>query len=43
MGVPAWRSDGAVRLSWCAATPEPDWTALVSALEPYRQRTAAVQ
>jgi cysteine desulfurase len=43
MGVPAWRSDGAVRLSWCAATPEPDWTALVSALELYRQRTAAVQ
>jgi cysteine desulfurase len=36
MRLPAWRSNGAVRLSWCAATPEPDWGALVSALAPTR-------
>lgn len=36
MDVPAWRSDGAVRLSWCASTPEPDWTAMVAALQPLR-------
>ena len=36
MGVPAWRRDGAVRLSWCAASTQPDWRDLVSALEPYR-------
>jgi cysteine desulfurase len=37
MDLPAWRLDGAVRVSWDASTPEPDWTALVAALEPYRQ------
>ena len=37
MDVPAWRTDGAIRLSWGASTPEPDWAALVAALEPYRQ------
>jgi cysteine desulfurase len=36
MGVSSSRMDGAVRLSWCAATPEPDWSALVAAIEPYR-------
>jgi cysteine desulfurase len=36
MALPQWRQDGAIRLSWSAATPEPDWTALVSALEPHR-------
>jgi hypothetical protein len=28
--------DGALRFSWCAMTPEPDWRALVAAVEPYR-------
>ena len=36
MRLPAWRKDGAVRFSWCAASPEPDWSALVAAVEPYR-------
>jgi cysteine desulfurase len=36
MQVPAWRVDGALRFSWCAITPEPDWSALVAAVEPYR-------
>jgi cysteine desulfurase len=36
MSVPAWRRDGALRISWCAASTEPDWRDLVSALEPYR-------
>ena len=36
MQLPAWRTDGAVRLSWCASTPEPDWTAMLHALEPLR-------
>jgi cysteine desulfurase len=31
MQLPAWRSDGAIRLSWGASTPEPDWGALVAA------------
>lgn len=41
MQVPAWRSNGALRFSWCAATTAPDWRALVLAVEPYRDvRTA---
>ncbi len=36
MRLPAWQQDGALRFSWCAGTPEPDWSALVAALEPYR-------
>ena len=36
MRLPAWQQDGALRFSWCAETPEPDWGALVAAIEPYR-------
>ena len=36
MKLPKWRQDGALRFSWCAATPEPDWAVLVSAAWPYR-------
>jgi cysteine desulfurase len=36
MQLPAWRKDGALRFSWCAASTEPDWSALVAAVEPYR-------
>ena len=36
MQLPEWRKDGALRFSWCAATTEPDWSALVAAVEPYR-------
>jgi cysteine desulfurase len=41
MRLPPWRTEGAVRLSWCANTPEPDWEALVAAVEPLRARKAA--
>jgi cysteine desulfurase len=37
MGLPGWRKDGALRFSWCASSPEPDWSALVAAVEPYRR------
>ena len=40
MRLPAWRMEGAVRLSWCAETPEPEWGALVAALEPFRDSAA---
>ena len=40
MKLPAATMDGAVRLSWCASTPEPDWSAMVRALEPLRRATA---
>jgi cysteine desulfurase len=36
MQLPAWRRDGALRFSWCADSTEPDWHALVSAIEPHR-------
>jgi cysteine desulfurase len=35
MQLPDWRKDGALRFSWCAASPEPDWSALVSAVKPF--------
>jgi cysteine desulfurase len=35
MGLPKWRMDGALRFSWCASTPQPDWGAMVSAVAPY--------
>jgi len=37
MRLPRWRTDGAVRISWCASTPEPDWAALVAAATAFRQ------
>ena len=44
MRLPAWRMDGAIRFSWCATTPEPDWSQLVAAVEPYRDvRRAATR
>lgn len=36
MRVPASQSDGALRFSWGADTPQPDWTALVAAIEPHQ-------
>ena len=36
MRLPAWRMDGALRFSWVRDSPEPDWSALVAAVEPYR-------
>ena len=43
MRVPAWRLDGAIRFSWYAETPEPDWDALVTALAPHRATNTASQ
>jgi len=40
MKLPKWQIDGALRFSWCASTPQPDWPAMVSAVAPY---TAGVQ
>jgi cysteine desulfurase len=37
MRVPSWRADGAVRLSWCASTPEPDWAGLVAVAAALRR------
>jgi cysteine desulfurase len=36
MGLPEWRKNGALRFSWCAMSSQPDWRALVAALESYR-------
>jgi len=36
MRLQEWRKDGALRFSWSADSPEPDWSALVAAVEPYR-------
>jgi len=41
MQLPGWRKDGALRFSWCAASTEPDWRALVTAVEPVRNATHA--
>lgn len=41
MQLPAWRRDGALRFSWRAASVEPDWRALVTAVEPFRNATPA--
>lgn len=43
MQVPAWRSDGAVRLSWDASTPELDWRTLVAAVDGQRARRLPVE
>jgi cysteine desulfurase len=36
MRLPEWRRDGALRFSWSADSLEPDWSALVAAVVPYR-------
>ena len=33
MQLPEWRRDGALRFSWCAVSAEPEWGALVAAVE----------
>ena len=37
MHLPSWRTDSAIRFSWCASTPQPDWAALVAIAARYRQ------
>jgi cysteine desulfurase len=41
MQIPASRSDGALRFSWSADTPQPDWKALVAAIEPHHLSPSA--
>jgi cysteine desulfurase len=36
MQLAEWRKDGALRFSWNATTEEPDWAALVDAVQPFR-------
>ncbi len=38
MGVEEHRAEGALRLSWCHLTPEPDWARIVEILEDIRAR-----
>lgn len=40
MALPAWRQDGALRLSWCHLTELPDLPAMVEAIERVRSVTA---
>lgn len=35
MGLPADRQAGALRISWCHMTPDPDWSAIESALRKF--------
>lgn len=35
MRLPKAQMDGALRFSWCASTPHPDWPAMVRAVAPY--------
>ena len=41
MQLPEWRRDAALRFSWSATTPVPDWQALVAAAQPRRERERA--
>ena len=38
MKLPRWQIDGALRFSWCASTPQPDWPAMVGAVAHYIKR-----
>jgi cysteine desulfurase len=38
MGVEEDRAEGALRLSWCHMTPEPDWAKVVEILTSIRDR-----
>jgi cysteine desulfurase len=42
MGLPEWREEGALRLSWCHSTPMPDLAAMVEAVEGARQSARRV-
>lgn len=43
MRLDGWRADGAIRFSWFADTPQPDGSAMVRALEPFRHRSNAAR
>jgi cysteine desulfurase len=43
MRLPAGRAEGAVRLSWCAATAVPDWNRLVAAAASHRTLQGAAR
>ena len=40
MGMAGQRAEGAIRLSWCHTTPEPDWPGFVQAIQQLRVATA---
>lgn len=41
MGMAGQRAEGAIRLSWCHMTPEPDWPCFVKAIHRLHPTTAA--
>jgi cysteine sulfinate desulfinase/cysteine desulfurase-like protein len=41
MGMAGQRSEGAIRLSWCHMTPQPDWPRFVQAIRQLRAQVAA--
>jgi cysteine desulfurase len=43
MGLPEWRQDGALRLSWCHLTELPDVGAMVEAIDRVRERAGSVR
>jgi cysteine desulfurase len=43
MRLPSWRSDGAIRFSWDAETPEPAWSELVVAIQRLHVHPEAAQ
>jgi cysteine desulfurase len=42
MGLPHWRQEGALRLSWCHATQVPDLSSMVAAIERARRSPETV-
>lgn len=42
MGLPEWRQDGALRLSWCHLTELPDVAAMVAAIDRVRERAGSM-
>ena len=43
MGLPEWRQDGALRLSWCHLTELPDVGAMVEAIDRVRERAGSMR
>jgi cysteine desulfurase len=43
MGLPEWRRDGALRLSWCHLTELPDVAAMVEAIDRLRERAGSMR
>jgi cysteine desulfurase len=43
MGLPEWRRDGALRLSWCHLTELPDVAGMVAAIDRVRERAGSMR